>query len=61
MPMQGVTRVEVIDSRGRCYVNWKAGNKVELSLQDEGRTLKVFISERQADYKNIRHSLERMD
>lgn len=46
-----VTRVEVIDHTkdfeeggGRAYVNWKDTNKVELSFQDEGRTLKVFIS-----------------
>jgi hypothetical protein len=36
-----VTRVEVIDSKGRSYVN-KSAAKVELSLQDEGRTLKIF-------------------
>lgn len=38
-----VTRVEVIDQDGRSYVNWHKDNKVELSLQDDGRTLKVFI------------------
>ena len=36
-----VTRVEVIDSKGRSYTNWEAKN-VELDLQDSGRTLKVF-------------------
>jgi len=25
-------------------VNWKPTNKTELSLQDDGKTLKVFIS-----------------
>jgi hypothetical protein len=39
-----VTRVEVIDQDGRSYVNWDDNNKVELSFQDDGRTLKVFIS-----------------
>jgi len=40
-----VTRVEVIDQRGRSYVHWDDTNtKVELSFQDDGRTLKVFIS-----------------
>lgn len=39
-----VTRLEVIDENGRSYVNWKKENRVELSLQDEGRTLKVFIT-----------------
>jgi hypothetical protein len=36
-----VTRVEVIDPKGRSYVNMNTA-KVELSLQDEGRTLKIF-------------------
>jgi hypothetical protein len=39
-----VTRVEVIDENGRSYVNWNDNNKVELSFQDEGKTLKVFIN-----------------
>jgi hypothetical protein len=39
-----VTRVEVIDEEGRSYVNWDENNKVELSFQDDGKTLKVFIS-----------------
>lgn len=39
-----ITRVEVIDENGRSYVNWKPTNKVVLQVQDEGRTLKVFIS-----------------
>lgn len=38
------TRVEVVDDKGRTYVNWKNDNKVELSFQDNGKTLKVFIS-----------------
>jgi hypothetical protein len=42
-----VTRVEVIDQRGRSYVHWDDNNKVELSFQDDGRTLKVFISNRE--------------
>ena len=41
-----VTRVEVIDQEGRSYVNWDDNNKVELSFQDDGKTLKVFISNR---------------
>jgi hypothetical protein len=39
-----VTRVEVIDQNGRSYTNWNKDNRVELSLQDNGKTLKVFIS-----------------
>lgn len=45
-----VTRVEVIDHRaelgreaGRVYVVWDC--KVELSYQDGGRTLKVFVQD----------------
>jgi hypothetical protein len=36
-----VTRFEVIDENGRAYT--KHNCKVELSYQDDGRTLKVFI------------------
>ena len=38
-----VTRVEVIDDTGRAYVNRNQDNAVEVQLQDNGRTLKVFI------------------
>lgn len=36
-------RVEVIDQKGRSYVNWQPNNKVRLSMQDDGRTAKIFI------------------
>ena len=36
-------RVEVIDQKGRSYVNWKPTNKVRLSMQDDGKTAKIFI------------------
>lgn len=42
--LEAVNRVEVIDQNGRSYVNWKPTNKTEISLQDNGRTLKVFVS-----------------
>lgn len=42
--LEKVHRVEVIDQNVRSYVNWKPTNKTELSLQDDGKTLKVFIS-----------------
>ena len=45
-PLDKVTRVEVIDQYGRSYVAWDDNNKVELSFQDDERTLKVFISNR---------------
>ena len=39
---QTVTRFEVIDENGRAYTEHYC--KVELSYQDDGRTLKVFIN-----------------
>lgn len=39
-----VTRFEVITEEGRVYVRY--GVNVDLSLQDDGRTLKVFLNER---------------
>ena len=36
-----VTRFEVIDENGRVYQKWNCN--VEISYQDDGRTLKVFI------------------
>jgi hypothetical protein len=38
-----VNRVEVIDENGRSYVNWKPTNRVSVRLQDDGKTLKIFI------------------
>lgn len=40
--MNGVTRFEVVDGSGRAYVANPC--RVELSYQDDGRTLKVFVS-----------------
>tara|TARA_R110001599_G_scaffold41214_2_gene124795 strand:- start:903 stop:1058 length:156 start_codon:yes stop_codon:yes gene_type:complete len=39
-----VTRFEVIDHNGRSYTNHTVGT-IEFSLQDNGRTLKVFLSQ----------------
>lgn len=38
-----VTRVEVIDDSGRAYVQCDI-EKVSFDIQDEGRTLKVFVA-----------------
>lgn len=38
-----VSRVEVIDHTGRAYVLWKDGIRVHAQLQDDDRTLKLFI------------------
>jgi hypothetical protein len=46
-----VDRFEVIDDTGRAYVKgsiYGTPVKVELSYQDDGRTLKVFVSAREA-------------
>lgn len=52
METNKVTRVEVVDQNGRSYVNWNKDNKVLLSLQDEGRTLKVFIDRKEPEEDN---------
>jgi len=51
MNTEKVNRVEIIDHTksyeeggGRAYVKWEEGIKVEVMLQDDERTLKVFIS-----------------
>ncbi len=49
METKNVTRVEVIDHTGRSYVNWNILNKVTLSLQDDGRTLKVFVDRKKEE------------
>jgi hypothetical protein len=42
--MKGVTRFEVIDATGRAYVKYlKDNERVKFGLQDDDRTLKVFI------------------
>ena len=38
-----ITRVEVIDKTGRAYVN-RETHSLELSLQDNNRTLKLFLN-----------------
>ena len=43
--MKGVNRFEVIDEEGRTYVNHlNEDQRVNFSLQDDNRTLKVFIN-----------------
>ena len=37
-----VTRVEVIDNCGRAYMEYNAAD-VQVSFQDDGKTLKVFL------------------
>jgi hypothetical protein len=40
-----ITRVEVITDNGREYVWWEKDNKITTSLQDDGKTLKVFVTQ----------------
>lgn len=42
--LEKVNRVEVIDQSGRAYVNWNAKNKVQTVMQDDNKTLKIFIT-----------------
>ena len=45
IPYPNVTRVEVIDENGRSYTKYlDTDQKVCYSIQDDGRTLKVFIN-----------------
>jgi hypothetical protein len=44
-PEPVITRVELIThEEGRVYVNWKKDNKITTSLQDNGKTLKIFVT-----------------
>jgi len=38
-------RVEVIDENGRSYTNWNPENQVKVSMQDDEKTIKIFISQ----------------
>ena len=44
-PDQKITRIEVLDHEGRKYVKWeKRPLDLQFVLQDDGRTLKIFIN-----------------
>ena len=43
-PEPVITRVEVITDEGREYVNWNKNNVITTSLQDNGKTLKIFVN-----------------
>ena len=44
--LESVNRVELIDATGRAYVKYlKQGEVVRYSVQDENRTLKIFIQQ----------------
>jgi hypothetical protein len=44
MNLEEITRLEVIDSEGRSYTIWDVD--LLFSVQDEGRTLKIFASKK---------------
>ena len=41
---KNITRVEIIDQKGRSYVNWNKNNSVKILIQDNGKTMKIVIS-----------------
>jgi hypothetical protein len=41
--LEKCTRIEVIDKNGRSYVSWSENNKITISMQDDFRTLKIFV------------------
>ena len=50
MKVDKVTRVEVIDETGRAYVKYLEDNQeVVCGLQDDERTLKIFVNRKQED------------
>lgn len=38
-----VTRFEIIDENGRAYIKKGLKNKIEISFQDDNRTVKIFL------------------
>jgi len=43
-PLNDVNRVEVIDHTGRAYTHYlKPGVKMTISMQDDNKTMKIFI------------------
>jgi len=56
-----VTRVEVITDDGREFVRYECSN-VQVSLQDDGRTIKVFLKQEQiSEEENERRFEECME
>ncbi len=42
--LTSVNRVEITDEKGRSYVNWDNEINVKILVQDNNRTMKIFIS-----------------
>jgi hypothetical protein len=54
-PEPVITRVEVITDK-REYVSWNPYNKITTSLQDDGKTLKIFVNKVKEDIDIIKES-----
>ena len=52
-PEPVITRVEVITDK-REYVNWEKDNKITTSIQDDGKTLKIFVNKVKEDIDIIK-------
>ena len=44
MKTKKITRLEVIDEKGRAYSRWNA--HLTFSVQDDGYTLKIFVDDK---------------
>ena len=42
-----ITRIEVIENDKRVYSKWNC--KIETDVQDKGRTLKVFVEQKETE------------
>lgn len=51
--MTRIIRFEVIDENGRSYVNWEDDNDVSWQLQDNEKTLKVFVNKVKQEPDNL--------
>lgn len=52
MEFPDVTRVEVIDDHGRSYMSFGT-HDVKISIQDSGRTLKVFLQSDDVSFEEL--------
>lgn len=44
LPHDKITRLTVVDDTGRAYEKWNV--RINFSLQDQGRTLKIFVEQK---------------
>lgn len=51
-----VNRVEVIDEHGRSYTHYNCG-VVQYSLQDDGKTLKIFIKNGDHGWQDLKREV----